>query len=169
MAATALPLCRCWLSTISSTLLDTGAGSVFPSIREMRDKPFCPSPARSVAFVTGRRESDRNSTAANLLSAGYGTRCKRSFGGWEPGAAEGLPDKHKDAFGRPQRPCYVALHLREMEDDRFASVVKPERRAELEDEGYVIYGNFGDQFSDLDGAASAPHSFKLPNPAYLIL
>lgn len=46
---------------------------------------------------------------------------------------------------------------------------KPERRGALEAAGFVIYGNFGDQFSDLDGLYGAPHSFKLPNPAYLIL
>ncbi len=52
---------------------------------------------------------------------------------------------------------------------RFASVYKPERREALAKAGYEIFGNIGDQFSDLDGLFGAPHSFKLPNPSYLIL
>lgn len=49
-----------------------------------------------------------------------------------------------------------------------ASVYKSEKRKEIEDEGYVIHGNSGDQWSDLMGYAVAKRSFKLPNPLYYI-
>nr|XP_027070173.1 acid phosphatase 1-like isoform X2 [Coffea arabica] len=49
-----------------------------------------------------------------------------------------------------------------------ATVYKSERRKELEDEGYVIHGSSGDQWSDLNGFAVAERSFKLPNPLYYI-
>ena len=40
-------------------------------------------------------------------------------------------------------------------------------RAHLEDLGYEIVGNFGDQFSDLEGGF-ADKMFKLPNPNYFL-
>lgn len=49
-----------------------------------------------------------------------------------------------------------------------ATIYKSEKRKEIEDEGYVIYGSSGDQWSDLTGFAVARRSFKLPNPLYFI-
>lgn len=49
-----------------------------------------------------------------------------------------------------------------------ARVYKSERRKELGDEGYIIHGSSGDQWSDLNGFAVATRSFKLPNPLYYI-
>ncbi|EYU30686.1 hypothetical protein ABFS82_11G055600 [Erythranthe guttata] len=51
---------------------------------------------------------------------------------------------------------------------KLASVYKSEKRKEIEDEGYIIRGNSGDQWSDLTGFAVAERSFKLPNPLYYI-
>eukprot|EP00195_Chlamydomonas_chlamydogama_P016053 CAMPEP_0202890426 /NCGR_PEP_ID=MMETSP1392-20130828/829_1 /ASSEMBLY_ACC=CAM_ASM_000868 /TAXON_ID=225041 /ORGANISM="Chlamydomonas chlamydogama, Strain SAG 11-48b" /LENGTH=355 /DNA_ID=CAMNT_0049573987 /DNA_START=60 /DNA_END=1127 /DNA_ORIENTATION=+ len=128
----------------------------------------------SVAFITGRKESARAATALNLQEAGYGSLCPEA----QAAAAGQLVEAQAAAAGqlrgaarwvRTQEPCYVALHLREESDDRFASVYKPDRRHQLEEEGFEVVGNFGDQFSDLDGTTGAAHSFKLPNPAYLIL
>ncbi|KAG8367312.1 hypothetical protein BUALT_Bualt16G0059200 [Buddleja alternifolia] len=51
---------------------------------------------------------------------------------------------------------------------KLASVYKSEKRKEIEDEGYIIRGNSGDQWSDLMGFAVAKRSFKLPNPLYFI-
>ncbi|KMT03233.1 hypothetical protein BVRB_8g197800 [Beta vulgaris subsp. vulgaris] len=45
---------------------------------------------------------------------------------------------------------------------------KSEKRKELEDAGYRIRGNSGDQWSDLLGYAIGQRSFKLPNPMYYI-
>ncbi|XP_078177126.1 acid phosphatase 1-like [Carex rostrata] len=49
-----------------------------------------------------------------------------------------------------------------------AVTYKSGKRAELEAEGYRIYGNSGDQWSDLFGLPMAVRSFKLPNPMYYI-
>ncbi|KAJ0964755.1 hypothetical protein J5N97_025893 [Dioscorea zingiberensis] len=61
------------------------------------------------------------------------------------------------------------LILREASDiGKTAVVYKSERRAELEAQGYRIYGSSGDQWSDLLGSPMATRSFKLPNPLYHI-
>ncbi|XP_047338309.1 acid phosphatase 1-like [Impatiens glandulifera] len=49
-----------------------------------------------------------------------------------------------------------------------AIVYKSEKRKEIEELGYVIHGNSGDQWSDLMGFSMAVRSFKLPNPMYFI-
>lgn len=53
--------------------------------------------------------------------------------------------------------------------NKLASVYKPERRQQLQEQGYTLVGAFGDQFSDLDGLNSATATWKLPNPMYYIL
>lgn len=59
------------------------------------------------------------------------------------------------------------LILRGPEDrGTLASVYKSKKRKELEDEGYRIQGNSGDQWSDLIGYSVAERSFKMPNPLY---
>lgn len=49
-----------------------------------------------------------------------------------------------------------------------ATVFKSEKRKEMEDAGYIIHGNYGDQWSDLMGFSVARRSFKLPNCLYYI-
>ncbi|KAF9614342.1 hypothetical protein IFM89_018095 [Coptis chinensis] len=64
---------------------------------------------------------------------------------------------------------YERLILREPSDHgKIAKVYKSEKRKELENEGYRIHGNSGDQWSDLFGSPIATRSFKLPNPMYYI-
>lgn len=60
------------------------------------------------------------------------------------------------------------LILREPSDTRLAIDYKSERRKQLEDEGYRIHGNCGDQWSDLLGYSIAHRSFKVPNPMYYV-
>ena len=71
-------------------------------------------------------------------------------------------------------PCLVLLnnfHLKFLlnetgssDQGKPATTYNSEKRAELENEGYRIHGNSGDQWSDLGGYAVAARSFKLPNP-----
>lgn len=109
-----------------------------------------------VAMITGRSENSRKYTEENLKDQGFGEAC----------AQDGTGKVH-----RTEEPCYVALHLRNMNRDQhtLASVYKPERRKQLQDAGYTLVATFGDQFSDLEGANSALASWKIPNPMYLIL
>ena len=94
--------------------------------------------------------NNRQATASNLEAAGYGTECS------DPNASS-------------NRACYLQLDMRDEADTRLASVYKPDRRARLQSQGYVIAGSFGDQWSDLAGTSPAVASFKLPNPMYYIL
>ncbi|CAL5050734.1 unnamed protein product [Urochloa decumbens] len=52
--------------------------------------------------------------------------------------------------------------------EKTATVYKSEKRKEMEEEGYRILGNSGDQWSDLLGSFMSARSFKLPNPMYYI-
>ncbi|KAF9613379.1 hypothetical protein IFM89_007457 [Coptis chinensis] len=49
-----------------------------------------------------------------------------------------------------------------------ATLYKSGRRKELEDEGYRIVGNMGDQWSDILGTSIGNRTFKLPDPMYYI-
>ncbi|OEL20360.1 Acid phosphatase 1 [Dichanthelium oligosanthes] len=52
--------------------------------------------------------------------------------------------------------------------EKTATIYKSEKRKEMEEEGYRIIGNSGDQWSDLLGSSMSARSFKLPNPMYYI-
>ncbi|XP_042479640.1 uncharacterized protein LOC122060571 [Macadamia integrifolia] len=47
-------------------------------------------------------------------------------------------------------------------------VFKSEVRKEIEGKGYRIWGNLGDQWSDLLGDCIGSRTFKLPNPMYFV-
>ncbi|KAI5060019.1 hypothetical protein GOP47_0024439 [Adiantum capillus-veneris] len=49
-----------------------------------------------------------------------------------------------------------------------ATSFKSKKRKYLEDNGYTIIGNVGDQWSDLTGQAVGDRVFKLPNPMYYV-
>nr|GMC96224.1 acid phosphatase 1-like [Ipomoea batatas] len=52
------------------------------------------------------------------------------------------------------------------DEDKSSLVFKSEKRIEVVEEGYIIQGNCGDQWSDLLGYATAVRSFKFPNLMY---
>ncbi|KAL5202309.1 hypothetical protein ABZP36_013261 [Zizania latifolia] len=93
-------------------------------------------------FLTGRTEDQRAVTADNLRRQGYY--------GWEklllkPAAAA--------TGGGPQES---------------AVPFKAGERQKLQDAGYIIVGNIGDQWSDILGAPEGGRTFKLPDPMYYI-
>ncbi|KAJ7961051.1 putative Acid phosphatase 1 [Quillaja saponaria] len=49
-----------------------------------------------------------------------------------------------------------------------AVIYKSEIRKQIEGEGYRIWGNVGDQWSDLQGDCLGIRTFKLPNPMYFV-
>ena len=100
---------------------------------------FAKAKGLAVFFVTGRPESQRALTVANLKEAGYS--------GWTDLYMQ--PDV---APGQPKPP---------------ARVFKPKNRQEITEKGYNIVLNIGDQASDLAGCC-ALRVFKLPNPFYLV-
>ncbi|CAM6028946.1 unnamed protein product [Sphagnum balticum] len=64
---------------------------------------------------------------------------------------------------------WTALILRSAEEETTPAVeYKTNERLKLEEQGYRIWSGFGDQWSDITGAASGSRTFKLPNPMYYI-
>ena len=95
----------------------------------------------TVFFITGRCDVGpmREATVANLKAAGYD--------GWA------------DLVLRPAESCAKKLDS----VDEF----KAPARAKIEEEGYTIIANVGDQWSDLNGG-HAEQNYKVPNPYYFI-
>ncbi|KAF9684883.1 hypothetical protein SADUNF_Sadunf04G0164900 [Salix dunnii] len=64
---------------------------------------------------------------------------------------------------------YNRLILRTAEfKGKSAVAYKSEIRRQIEEEGYRIWGNVGDQWSDLQGECLGNRTFKLPNPMYFV-
>ncbi|KAL0333829.1 UNVERIFIED_CONTAM: Acid phosphatase 1 [Sesamum angustifolium] len=103
----------------------------------------------TIFLLTGRSEFQRNATVRNLQYAGYSN--------WEKAYLEvnKLISIWKYQWG-------------DADQGKPAVIYKSEKRKEIEDEGYIIRGNSGDQWSDLLGFAVAQRSFKLPNPLYYV-
>ncbi|KAG5067678.1 hypothetical protein JHK85_000055 [Glycine max] len=143
-----------------------------------------------IFILTGKKEHQRGFTEKNLQPVGY-TKWERlilgfeifnetSFDNWvDLAAAPALPaslslyNELKELgfkifllTGRSefQRNATGANLLRSSDQGKPATTYNSEKRAELENEGYRIHGNSGDQWSDLGGYAVAARSFKLPNP-----
>ncbi|TYH90146.1 hypothetical protein ES332_A13G029700v1 [Gossypium tomentosum] len=91
-----------------------------------------------VVFLTGRQESQRNTTASNLKNVGYHT--------WDKLILK-EPSKYSG---------------------KTAVFYKSNERKMLEKKGYRIIGNIGDQWSDLLGTNTGNRTFKLPDPMYYI-
>lgn len=92
----------------------------------------------TVFFITGRPETQRADTEANLKTVGY--------------------DRFERVYMRPVN----------YPGDQSIAEYKSEQRAEILKMGFRITLNVGDQLSDLTGNPQADHSVKLPNPFYFI-
>ncbi|AET01534.1 putative Acid phosphatase [Medicago truncatula] len=91
-----------------------------------------------IAFLTGRPLKQKDITAKNLKEAGYHT--------------------------------YEKLILKDTElyHGKTAVQYKSSERKKLEEEGWRIIGNSGDQWSDILGTNTGERTFKLPDPLYYI-
>jgi predicted secreted acid phosphatase len=92
----------------------------------------------AVFFITGRPESQREDTAANLKTEGY--------------------DHWEELYLRPEDHSKAQTVTEYKSGDRAKIVAR----------GYRIVLNVGDQLSDLAGDPQADHSVKMPNPFYFI-
>ena len=100
----------------------------------------------TVFYVTGRPETQRSYTQANLGAVGF------------PAAGpDNLFMKNKE-----NPPAYLPCGA-----TCTTVQYKSGTRAHIESLGYRIVANFGDQQSDLDGG-HADKTFKVPNPMYFI-
>ncbi|MFC1411708.1 HAD family acid phosphatase [Streptacidiphilus sp. N1-12] len=103
----------------------------------------------TVFYITGRPESQRSYTAANLAAVGFPT-------------ADVSHLFLKNSAAPPSyltcaTPTYTCTTIQ----------YKSQTRAYIESQGYDIVGNFGDQYSDLSGGY-ADQTYKIPNPMYFL-
>ncbi|HEX5496678.1 MAG TPA: HAD family acid phosphatase [Mycobacteriales bacterium] len=101
----------------------------------------------TVFFVTGRPESERAATAGNLAKVGYRV----------PADTDHLFLKNT-ANPPPYLSCGATCTTIQY---------KSQTRAHIENLGFTILADVGDQFSDLAGGHSG-RTFKLPNPMYFL-
>jgi len=101
----------------------------------------------TVFFLTGRPVTQRDGTVANLVKVGYTV----------PTDVD-----HLYLRDRITPPPYLTCGAT-CTTIQYKSLT----RAHIESLGYQIVGNFGDQFSDLEGGF-ADQTFKLPNPMYFL-
>jgi hypothetical protein len=100
----------------------------------------------TIFFLTGRPESQRPGTVTNLANAGYPT---------VPSDQLFLQDQAHQAWLSSCAPTCTRTQYKSL------------TRQHIESLGYDVVGNFGDQFSDLNGGF-ADQNFKIPNPMYFL-
>jgi predicted secreted acid phosphatase len=149
----------------------------FPAVPGMVDMArAAKAEGYAIFFLTGRPSSQEPATLANLTTGdwdGVVTDPPSVDAGYpSPTAASASED---GLFTKPAVGSYPAyLNTPEFCADAIAANVscptiryKSGVRAHIESLGWDIVGNFGDQFSDLDGGF-ADKTFKLPNPNYFL-
>jgi hypothetical protein len=123
------------------------ATKTMPAVFGMNDLAnLAQSEGYTVFYITGRPESQRVYTEANLAAVGF------------PAATTTNLFMKNSAAPPSYLPCGATCTT-----DQY----KADTRAYIESLGYDIIGNFGDQYSDLSGGY-ADRDFKLPNPMYFL-
>jgi predicted secreted acid phosphatase len=106
----------------------------------------------TVFGLTGRNDAQKDATLQNLANVGYRAfTADHYFTKWVSGAQ---PPAYVDCLADGNPSCSTIEY-------------KSSTRAHIEDLGYDIVANFGDQFSDLIGGY-ADRAVKLPNPTYYL-
>lgn len=107
---------------------------------------FASSQGYTIFFITGRPEAQRAGTVTNLAKVGYAA-----------------PDaSHLFLKNSANPPAYLSCG-----STCTTIQYKSGTRAYIESQGYDIVGNFGDQYSDLEGGYG-DRTFKMPNPMYYL-
>ena len=168
----------------------TFTGNMFPATPGMVDLVNeAKAEGYAVFFLTGRGDSQHNATIANLVNdtaagfsnintvaysgftvpeidAGYPmpTPLNTGHGGFTDGLFTKPPVGSYPAYLNTSEFCAAAIAAAKS----CATIqYKSGTRAYIESQGYDIVGNFGDQFSDLEGGY-ADKAFKMPNPNYYL-
>jgi len=139
----------------------------FPAVPGMREMvQAAADEGYAIFFLTGRGAAQEGATLGNLTDDGVGV----DAGYPDPTT---LPDGEDGLFTKPpvaDYPDYLQeACAAELAGGHGCTTIhyKSATRAHIESLGYEIVGNFGDQFSDLEGG-HADKTFKLPNPNYFL-
>jgi predicted secreted acid phosphatase len=123
----------------------SATGCVFPAVPHMVAlEHYAIDHGYTVFFLTGRPESQRAGTLANLAHEGYTVNPDNVY----------LKDLSSPILAFCAPTCSTTAY-------------KSAYRAYIESQGYDIVANFGDQYSDLNGGF-ADRTFKIPNPMYFL-
>jgi hypothetical protein len=140
-------------------------GQMFPAVFGMVDLVrTAEREGYAIFYLTGRPATQETATLGNLtedhsgVDAGYPkpTALRDGEDGLftKPAVADYSDYLQAACAGDPNGSC-TTIHY------------KSATRAHIESLGYDIVGNFGDQFSDLEGG-HADRTFKMPNPNYYL-
>ncbi|MET7637316.1 HAD family acid phosphatase [Streptomyces sp. NPDC005438] len=105
-----------------------------------------------IFFLTGLSEDLRKPAVKNLEKVGFDTKLDKS---------------HVFTKDKANPPSYLDHCATPAKWECSTVEYKAGTREHLEDKGFHIVGNFGDQQSDLDGG-HAKKGYKLPNPTYFV-
>ena len=142
-------------------------GQLFPAVPGMVEMAnTAADEAYAIFFLTGRPAAQEGATLGNLTADSVGVDA-----GYP--APTTLNNGEDGLFTKPavaDYPDYLQTACAaEIAAGKSCTTIhyKSATRAHIESLGYEIVGNFGDQFSDLEGGF-ADRTFKLPNPNYYL-
>ncbi|MEU8794167.1 HAD family acid phosphatase [Streptomyces sp. NPDC048643] len=113
---------------------------------------YAESKGVEVFYNSGLKESQRASAVENLKKVGVDVN---------------LDSAHMFLKDAANPPAYLSGCATATAWNCTTVQYKAGTRKHIEDLGYDIVGNFGDQYSDLDGGY-ADKTYKLPNPTYFV-
>ena len=122
----------------------------------------------AIFFLTGRGQAQEAATLGNLTHDGIGVDAgypnPTPLGNGEDGLFTKPPvGSYPDYLNKPEFCASFIAAAKSCPTIQYKSGV----RAHIEDLGFEIVANFGDQFSDLKGGF-ADKTFKMPNPNYYL-
>jgi hypothetical protein len=149
-------------------------GEKFPAVPGMVSMvSHAASEGYAIIYLTGRPASQESATLHNLTTADVPGGVSNNYP-----APSTLNDGEDGLFTKPafdasnpypDQPYLRTACAAEISQGKSCTTVhyKSATRQHIESLGYDIVGNFGDQFSDLEGGF-ADRTFKLPNPNYFL-
>ncbi len=144
-------------------------GQLFPPVPGMVDMVNgAAKRGYAVFYLTGRPQAQEAATLGNLTSDNVGVDAGYPEPTTLPNGDDGLFTKpavgsYPDYLNKPEYCAAAIAASSSCPTVQYKSGV----RAYIESQGYDIVGNFGDQFSDLEGG-HADKTFKMPNPNYFL-
>ncbi|MDX6311070.1 MAG: hypothetical protein QOF84_3081 [Streptomyces sp.] len=137
-------------STTWAAYVDQADRPAVPGMTGLVD--YANSKGVEVFLLSGLAEAQRGSAVKNLTADGYDLN---------------LATDHVFLKNKAAPPAYLSNCATATSWTCTTVQYKAGTRAYVESLGYDIIGNFGDQYSDLDGGY-ADETYKIPNPTYFV-